>query len=225
MGDTNLNKFADSLKLEEGSVEYIYLDMGKHGEPTSGVGHVMPIGSKDYNKYVKPKKVGWVWKTIQTGKDKDGNPKYEKRKVAHDKDDNLITIDSSTRDSWLKEDAKEHYNYAIKQSKDLNISDENFIRRLAHVNYQQGPDWWYPKRFPNTWKALKGQEWQKAIDNIKWINPSNKQETSLWYRQSESRAEKFMDAISQLQLDLDIKSFDPDTSVVDSVIKQGVNTP
>ena len=52
------------------------------------------------------------------------------------------------------------------------------------------------------WKGLKSKKYQSAIDNIKWIDPSNPQKgVSEWYAETKDRAGKFQNAIEDLKSD------------------------
>ena len=171
------------LKDREGFRSDVYKDT--EGKLTAGTGHL--LSKQEYKDYGI---VGWAKKKLK-------GISYH---MAVNKDNEFITTSESQRVKWLEADSKKSYNHAKKQAAELGITNPSFINRLAHVNYQLGTGW--RSKFDDAWGGLKDKNYQKAIDNIKWIDPSNPQKgMSSWYTETKNRAEKFQDAIEKLKSD------------------------
>ena len=204
MGDIP-TELVDTLMVEEGYTDYIYLDTGgKYKRPTTGMGHL--LANEELEKY---NITGWAWKAI---------PNIGKRQVAVTKSDDgkesFVRIDDSVLKKWASEDTIESYKQAKNDAKQLNITDKDFINRLTHVNYQQGADWHWEGRFPGVFKALKDRDWQEAIENVEWVNPDTKSDTSDWYSGTPTRAKNFMKAIESLGNRMDRASIIPDEDFI-----------
>ena len=206
MGEIKVpQEYLDSLKVEEGFTDYIYLDTGgKFRRETTGTGHLLTEKEKaSYNI------TGWVAKDI---------PKIGKRMVAVTKnksgEESIIRVDSGLLDKWLKQDSRESYKHALNDASEIGVTDLDFINRLAHVNYQQGADWHWEGRFPGVFKALKDKDWQKAIENVEWVNPDTKSDTSNWYSGTPTRAKNFIKAIELLGNRVDRTSMLPDEDFI-----------
>ena len=197
MAEDNIPQaYLNSLKAEEGSISRIYKDT--NNIPTAGVGHTFRATDEEQKEYKSLGVAGWAKETID-------NIEYE---VAVDDKGKIIKLDDTKINSWLKEDAKESYTQAKKQSKQLGIDNEAFTGRLGHVIYQQGPDW--KNKFSGSWDALKKGRYEDAIKNIEWKNPADTtQGKSKWYKETPERAKKFMEGIKSLKPE--------DTSSIDMV--------
>ena len=88
---------------------------------------------------------------------------------------------------WLEEDSIKAWTAALKQSKELDIDDLNFIEALASVNFQLGINW--NNIHKNTWKFLQTKEYDKAADEAA---------DSTWFKQTPTRVEDFQAAIKNL---------------------------
>ena len=87
----------------------------------------------------------------------------------------------------LEEDMEEALRAALRQARELNQYNEDFIVALGSVNFQLGTGW--TQKFPNTYAHLKTgteESIKTAVKNLK---------RSLWARQTPVRVTDFVDAI------------------------------
>lgn len=96
-------------------------------------------------------------------------------------------IPDNILDNWLKQDALKAWNAALQQSKDLNVTDLDFIDSLASVNFQLGTGWF--KIHKNTWKFLKDKRYEEAAKEAA---------NSTWFKQTPVRVKDFQKAIRSL---------------------------
>tara|TARA_R100001509_G_C4884359_1_gene221451 strand:- start:4169 stop:6106 length:1938 start_codon:yes stop_codon:yes gene_type:complete len=96
-------------------------------------------------------------------------------------------IPDNILDNWLKQDALKAWNAALQQSKDLNVTDLDFIDALASVNFQLGTGWF--KIHKNTWKFLKDKRYEEAAKEAA---------DSTWFKQTPVRVKDFQKAIRSL---------------------------
>ena len=103
-------------------------------------------------------------------------------------------VSQTTRDKWLKEDAKKAWNAAAQQMQDLDIEDTDFIIALGSVNFQLGTRWM--NKFPSAYKALSSKDYDEAIRQVS--TGSGKDGQSKWKEQTPVRVEDFVGAIKNL---------------------------
>jgi len=96
-------------------------------------------------------------------------------------------IPDSILDNWLEQDALKAWTAALQQSKDLNVTDLDFIDALASVNFQLGTGWF--KIHKNTWKFLKDKRYEEAAKEAA---------DSTWFKQTPVRVKDFQKAIRSL---------------------------
>lgn len=88
--------------------------------------------------------------------------------------------------TWFKEDVSEAIRASIEQAKEVGEFEVDFVTALTSVNFQLGIHW--PKKWPNTYKALKAGKLEKVIKSIT---------KSLWNKQTPSRVLNFKMALLQ----------------------------
>lgn len=88
---------------------------------------------------------------------------------------------------WFEKDIAKAKESALKQAKEIGVTDNDFITILTSVNFQLGTKW--NKKFPKAYKYLKQGEYEKAINEI---------EESLWEKQTPTRTKDFVNAIKKL---------------------------
>ena len=176
MEQDKLQKIQEELTAEEGFVDMIYLDT--LDKPTGGTGHLLT--KEDLSKY-------------DIGTYKEMNTPSGKRKVALDKQGNIIKLTQQTTDDWFRKDVSTAMNAASQQAKDLGIDSEDFEVALTSVNYQLGTGW--TQKFPSAYKALQEGKYEEAI---KQINTNNEGGDSSWKQQTPKRVENFGNAIMDL---------------------------
>lgn len=97
-------------------------------------------------------------------------------------------VDVKRIEEFFKKDSKSALDAAFKQAEDLGHKDNaQFIVALASVNYQLGINW--PKTWVNTYAHIKAKRYNNAIKAIRG---------SLWARQTPTRTEDFIKALSKL---------------------------
>ena len=96
---------------------------------------------------------------------------------------------------WFVKDTRNAYQAAQKQIKDLNIEDKNFLPVLGSVNYQLGTNW--TQKFPLAYKALQERNYKEAARQVQ-LNSAGDGD-SKWMRQSPTRVEDFVVALSSLK--------------------------
>lgn len=105
-------------------------------------------------------------------------------------------LKDSVIENWLTEDIQEALEACNSQCTILGLYDKDFKIALTSVNFQLGTKWY--KKFPNAWKCLCNGEYQKAIDELLYYN-KEKEEYSLWYKQTPTRVKDFVKAIETIK--------------------------
>ena len=97
--------------------------------------------------------------------------------------------------NWLEQDLAVAKKAAIEQSSQLSSpATQEFENALVSVNFQLGTKW--TTKFPTAWKHLKSGSYNKAIQEIKFADPTNKPDMpSDWYKQTKTRVNDFEEAI------------------------------
>ena len=95
------------------------------------------------------------------------------------------SISDNQVNQFYEKDIKKSFDAAIAQAKELNKFTSGFIVALTHVNFQLGTNW--RSNHKNTWAALKSNDYQTAINEIKY--------NSLWAKQTPVRVQEFAQAI------------------------------
>jgi len=98
-------------------------------------------------------------------------------------------------DSWFQEDISEALEACNSQCTLLGLFDKEFKIALTSVNFQLGTKWY--KKFPKAWHHLCHNKYQEAIDELMYYN-KEKQEYSLWYKQTPVRVLDFVNAIKDI---------------------------
>ena len=104
-------------------------------------------------------------------------------------------LDKKIINKWFEEDIEESLDACNSQCTELDIYDKEFKIALTSVNFQLGTRWY--KKFPNAWKCLCHKNYQKAIDELMYYN-KEKEEYSLWYKQTPIRVLDFVNAIKHI---------------------------
>jgi hypothetical protein len=173
------DSFLDHLEDKEGSLNLIYKD--SLGLPTGGTGHLM--SDKDLKKYDIAQYV-------------DYDTVYGTRKVAVDKQGDIIKLDKATTENWRKNDSEKAYMAAVEQAKELGITSQKMINHIGSVNFQLGTGWRQKGKFPGVWEAMKAGDYGLAAKNVEWVSPSDTSKgRSDWYKDTPQRAEDFMGAL------------------------------
>ena len=104
-------------------------------------------------------------------------------------------IPESVVNAWLEKDLATAKKAAKKQASQLsNPATQEFENALVSVNFQLGQNW--TAKFPTAWKHLKSGKYNKAIQEIKFADPTNKPGMpSDWYKQTKTRVNDFEEAI------------------------------
>lgn len=108
-----------------------------------------------------------------------------------------VIVPEDIRNEWLRKDCDVAIEAARRQVKELGLvgsAREIMLNALVSVNFQLGTSW--RRKFPGAWRAMCNGEWDKAIDNLKWVNPAKKDRKSLWFQQTPVRVFDFIKAIS-----------------------------
>ena len=208
------DELMQSFLEEEGYTPYIYQDTAKKKHATSGMGHKLTKEEKDFYKIADYKRVNIS---------KNATIKIY-RQVAVDKKGEPIIVDSKVISTWQKEDVKKAYRHAKLNADHLGIESQDFINRLAHVNFQVGPSWFDGKnKFPTAWQALKDRDWEKAKENLQYADPNKskaQKDTSDWYKTSSTRVVKFQEAIDRYSKLHDRQSMNPDNTLMDRALAE-----
>lgn len=77
---------------------------------------------------------------------------------------------------------------ALDQAEELGELEDDFVLALCQVNYQLGYGW--PKKWPNTYKALKEKNYETVYKILR---------NSKWAKQTPKRVQEFISAIMQEQ--------------------------
>ena len=96
---------------------------------------------------------------------------------------------------WYQEDIEEALDACNSQCTLLGLYDKEFKIALTSVNFQLGTKWY--RKFPKAWKHLCHKEYQEAVDEIMYYD-KEKQEYSLWYKQTPVRVLDFVNAIKDI---------------------------
>jgi len=110
-------------------------------------------------------------------------------------------IPELVRRMWLEEDLFRAMRSANRQVKQVNLEDDTdrhcLRNALVSVNFQLGTGWY--RKFVRAWKALKEHDWSCVAKEIVWKNPDHGDEMTLWYHQTPTRVEDFIEALRCLK--------------------------
>tara|TARA_X000001382_G_C3174631_1_gene180668 strand:- start:2229 stop:2726 length:498 start_codon:yes stop_codon:yes gene_type:complete len=96
---------------------------------------------------------------------------------------------------WYQEDIEEALDACNSQCILLGLYEKEFKIALTSVNFQLGTKWY--RKFPKAWHNLCHEKYQEAIDEIMYYD-KEKQEYSLWYKQTPVRVLDFVNAIKDI---------------------------
>ena len=96
---------------------------------------------------------------------------------------------------WYQEDIEEALDACNSQCTLLGLYEKEFKIALTSVNFQLGTKWY--RKFPKAWHNLCHKKYQEAIDEIMYYD-KEKQEYSLWYKQTPVRVLDFVNAIKDI---------------------------
>ncbi len=123
------------------------------------------------------------------------------------------TIPNPMLKAWQNQDQTKARNAAIKQAREMKISDPKIIDALTSVNFQLGTNW--QSKFPNAVDSLMSGDLQGAADHFQWKDPSNKDlGKSKWAEQTPSRVDSLVSALKG-------SSPDKGNSHIDNLVKSG----
>ena len=92
-------------------------------------------------------------------------------------------------------------------------------KSLYSVNFQLGTNW--NTKFKGVWNGLVNQDFDSAINNIKYADPNDLNKgTTPWYQQTTNRAEDFIKAIKVQKDNMQIKSSNEDHIITSSMAEQ-----
>jgi len=99
-------------------------------------------------------------------------------------------------DKWFKEDVDTALKAGKRDAKIFSTNNDDVIIGLVSLNYQLGTSW--SRKFPKTWKHLAHREYDKAIQEVLYKNPPDK-EPSNWIEQTPVRVKDFIKTIELLK--------------------------
>ena len=122
-------------------------------------------------------------------------------------------IPESVVNAWLEKDLAIAKKAAKKQASQLNNpATQKFENALVSVNFQLGQNW--TSKFPTAWKHLKNGKYNKAIQEIKFADPTNKPGMhSDWYKQTRNRVNDFEKAIINFRNGVEAQSMQSKISI------------
>ena len=193
-------EYLEHLKLSEGTLNVVYKD--SLGLATGGTGHLMTDADKKFYGIDD----STIYKEIMT--------KYGIRKVATDKEGNIIKLDKEVTDAWLKNDSDKYYKTGRSWAKELGIEDQNIVNTLSEVSFQFPA---FKSKMPSAWEAIKTGNTEEAIRQIKFSSGIEGTKKSSWYTQTPQRVEDLSAALRLYSLKKDRMSIKPDDAVIDTV--------
>jgi GH24 family phage-related lysozyme (muramidase) len=197
---TPTKEYLEHLKKSEGTLNVVYKD--SLGLATGGTGHLMTDADKKFYGIDD----STIYKEIMT--------KYGTRKVATDKDGNIIKLKEKVTDAWLEKDSAKYYKTGQSWAKELGIEDQAMVNALSEVSFQFPA---FKDKMPSAWEAIKVGDMEEAINQIKFVSGKPGTTISDWYFQTADRVEDLSAALRKYSLKKDIMSIKPDDAVIDTV--------
>tara|TARA_R100000501_G_C2594288_1_gene93319 strand:- start:166 stop:789 length:624 start_codon:yes stop_codon:yes gene_type:complete len=193
-------EYLEHLKKSEGTLNVIYKD--SLGFATGGTGHLMTDADKKFYGIDD----STIYKEIMT--------KYGTRKVATDKDGNIIKLKEKVTDAWLEKDSAKYYKTGQSWAKELGIEDQAMVNALSEVSFQFPA---FKDKMPSAWEAIKAGKMEEAINQIKFVSGKPGTTISDWYFQTKDRVEDLSSALRKYSINRDRGLIDPDRDTMKTV--------
>ena len=100
---------------------------------------------------------------------------------------------------WATDDSTSAYNNAQSQAEEYGqANNPEFVQALGSLNFQLGPGW--QKKFPGVNKALMAGDYERAAQEMKYINPDNPDAgTSKFFNQTPVRVNDWLNTMGGME--------------------------